>query len=77
MKQVSIDEIFMRVIVEEINHTDRRGRLLCYIARVYVEDTLRGRRWLIRTSRVPGSASLMESEFRKLGRSALDRYTRP
>lgn len=63
----TIERFTFRFIVEEVNKTDTAGRILLYVASVYLQVRGSSRMHLIRRSRIPGSASQLEREAR-LGR---------
>lgn len=56
-----------RLIVEEVNETDRAGGILMYVASLYLQVRGSSRMHLVRRSRVPGSAADLERDAR-LGR---------
>lgn len=55
------------LVIEEVNERDHEGRILLYVASVYVQLRGRSRLHLVRRSRVPGAAILLEREA-QLGR---------
>lgn len=66
-KSTIIEGSAFRLIVEEVNESDRAGGLLMYVASTYLQVRGSSRLHLVRRSRVPGSASDMERDAR-LGR---------
>ncbi len=56
-----------RLVVEEVNETDRAGGVLMYVASMYLQVRGSSRLHLVRRSRVPGSAADLERDAR-LGR---------
>lgn len=53
-----------RLIVEEVNETDRAGGVLMYLASTYLQFRGSSRMHLVRRSRIPGSAADLEREVR-------------
>lgn len=64
------------LLVEEINHRDNSGGLLCYMARVYKRDKATGAMQLLRRSRLPGSAAELKKEYQRDGIQAFRRLER-
>lgn len=56
-----------RLIVEEVNETDRAGSILMYVASMYLQVRGSSRMHLVRRSRLPGSAADLVRDAR-LGR---------
>ena len=53
-----------RLVVEEVNERDRDGRTLLYLASLYLQVRGRPRMYLVRRSRIPGSAVRLERDAR-------------
>ncbi|TAU85851.1 hypothetical protein [Rhizobium leguminosarum] len=66
-KSTVIEGPAFRVIVEEVNETDRAGGVLMYVASLYLQVRGSTKLHLIRRSRVPGSAADLVRDAR-LGR---------
>lgn len=66
-KSTVIEGPAFRVIVEELNETDRAGGVLMYVASLYLQVRGSTKLHLIRRSRVPGSAADLVRDAR-LGR---------
>ncbi|UWM76053.1 hypothetical protein N1937_02040 [Rhizobium sp. WSM4643] len=65
------------LLVEEVNHRDPAGRLLCYLASIYRQEKGTVARHLIRRSRLPGSADAMRHELQRDGIQAFRRLEPP
>ena len=63
----TIEGLTFRFIVEEVNDTDPAGRVLLYVASIYLQARGSCRMHLVRRSRIPGSAAHLERDAR-LGR---------
>ena len=61
------------VEVEEVNHRDQFGGLICYLASLYRFDPKTSIRHLVRRSRIPGAADEMKREFQRDGIQAFRR----
>ncbi|PWI52078.1 hypothetical protein B5K03_21560 [Rhizobium phaseoli] len=66
-KSIVLERPAFRLIVEEVNETDRVGSVLMYVASMYLQVRGSSRMHLVRRSRVPGSAIQLERDAR-LGR---------
>lgn len=66
-KSIVIEGPAFCLIVEEVNETDRVGRVVMYVASMYLQVRGSSRMHLVRRSRVPGSAIHLERDAR-LGR---------
>ena len=66
-KLKTITGLTFNLLVEEVNERDRHGRRLLYLASVYLQVRGSSRLYLIRRSRLPGAAILLERDAR-LGR---------
>ena len=62
-----IEGLKFRFVVEEVNEQDRNGRSLLYLASVYLQVRGSSRMYLVRRSRIPGSAARLEQDA-KLGK---------
>jgi hypothetical protein len=69
----TIPGLTFSVQVEEINHRDQFGGLICYLASLYRLDPKTSSRHLVRRSRIPGAAADMRREFRQGGIQAFRR----
>lgn len=56
-KSTVIEGPAFRLIVEEVNETDRAGSVLLYVASTYLQVRGSSKLHLVRRSRVPGSAA--------------------
>ncbi|MBB4283897.1 hypothetical protein GGE43_004756 [Agrobacterium tumefaciens] len=69
----TIPGLTFSVQVEEVNHRDHSGGLICYIALLYKLDPKTQARHLVRRSRIPGTADDMKREFQQGGIQAFRR----
>lgn len=69
----TIPGLAFSIQVEEVNHRDSFGRLICYIALLYKVDPKTRARLLVRRSRIPGAADDMKREFQRDGIQAFRR----
>ncbi|MBB3743502.1 hypothetical protein FHX10_003001 [Rhizobium sp. BK591] len=67
IRRTTIPGLTFVVEVEEVNHRDARGGLICYVALLYRVDPKTKARHLVRRSRIPGAADDMRREFRQGG----------
>lgn len=67
IKTTTIPGLTFAVEIEEVNHRDPLGGLICYLASLYRLDPKTRARHLVRRSRIPGSASDMKREFQRDG----------
>jgi hypothetical protein len=74
VKNTSIPGLIFTVEVEEVNHLDPNGRLICYFASLYKIDPKTSARSLLKRSRIPGAADEMKREFQRGGIQAFRRY---
>ena len=70
----TIPGLVFSVEVEEVNHLDAQGGLICYLASLYKIDPQTSARSLLKRSRIPGAAAEMKREFQRDGISAFRRY---
>ncbi|MDL2410655.1 hypothetical protein PY650_34825 [Rhizobium calliandrae] len=73
IKRTTIPGLTFVVVVEEVNHRDHSGGLICYIALLYKLDLKTKARHLVRRSRIPGAAEDMRREFQEGGIKAFRR----
>lgn len=73
----TIPGLTFNVQIEEVNHRDRLGGLICYLATLYRLDQTTDTRHIIRRSRIPGTADAMRHEFQRDGIQAFRRLERP
>lgn len=76
VKTTTIPGLAFSVQVEEVNHRDQFGGLICYLASLYKLDPRTSVRSLIRRSRIPGAAADMTREFQRDGIRAFRRLER-
>lgn len=76
VKTTTIPGLTFNVQIEEVNHRDRLGGLICYLATLYRLDRKTATRHMIRRSRVPGTADAMRREFERDGIQAFRRLER-
>lgn len=69
----TIPGLTFSIQVEEVNHRDSFGGLICYIALLYKVDPKTQARQLVRRSRIPGAADDMKREFQRDGIQAFRR----
>jgi hypothetical protein len=69
----TIPGLTFSVQVEEVNHRDQFGGLICYLASLYRLDPKTQARHLVRRSRIPGAAAEMRNEFQRDGIRAFRR----
>ncbi len=74
VKTTTIPGLTHSVQVEEVNHLDPMGGLICYLASLYRVDPQTSVRTLLKRSRIPGAASDMKREFQRDGIQAFRRY---
>lgn len=74
VKTTTIPGLTYSVQVEEVNHRDPMGGLICYLASLYRIDPKTSARTLLRRSRIPGAAVDMKREFARDGIQAFRRY---
>lgn len=65
------------LLIEEVNHRDAGGRLLCYLASIYRQNKGTSVRHLVRRSRVPGAADVMRREIERDGIQSFRRFGQP
>lgn len=65
IKRTTIPGLTFAVEVEEVNHRDHSGGLICYLASLYRLDPKTSTRHLVRRSRIPGAADDMRREFQR------------
>ncbi len=63
----TIPGLTFNLIIEEVNERDPAGRVLLYVASIYLQVRGTSRLHLVRRSRVPGSAAHLERDA-QLGR---------
>jgi hypothetical protein len=73
-ENTTIPGLVLTVQVEEVNHIDPDGRLICYLDSLYKINTKTSVRSLLKRSRIPGAADDMKREFERDGIEALRRY---
>ncbi|MCZ7891052.1 hypothetical protein O9X99_05160 [Agrobacterium salinitolerans] len=73
IKRTTIPGLTFSVVVEEVNHRDALGGLICYLASLYRLDPKTQARHLVRRSRIPGAAAEMRNEFQHDGIRAFRR----
>lgn len=73
VKRTTIPGLTFSVMVEEVNHRDALGGLICYLALLYKVDPKTSARHLVRRSRIPGAADDMKREFQQGGITAFRR----
>ncbi|TCL72138.1 hypothetical protein [Rhizobium sp. BK251] len=73
IKRTTIPGLTFSVVVEEVNHRDALGGLICYLASLYRLDPKTKARHLVRRSRIPGAAAEMRNEFQRDGIQAFRR----
>ncbi len=73
IKRTTIPGLTFSVVVEEVNHRDALGGLICYVALLYKLDPKTKARHLVRRSRIPGAADDMRREFQRDGIQAFRR----
>lgn len=76
VRTTTIPGLTFSVQVEEVNHRDSFGGLICYMATLYRIDMKTSARHLIRRSRIPGAAAEMKREFERDGIQAFRRLER-
>ncbi|MBB4282621.1 hypothetical protein GGE43_002532 [Agrobacterium tumefaciens] len=69
----TIPGLTFAIQIEEVNHRDSLGRLICYLASLYRLDPKTSARHLVRRSRIPGAAAEMRNEFQRDGIQAFRR----
>jgi hypothetical protein len=69
----TIPGLTFAIQIEEVNHRDSLGRLICYLASLYRLDPKTSARHLVRRSRIPGAADDMKREFQRDGIQAFRR----
>lgn len=69
----TIPGLTFSIQVEEVNHRDQFGGLICYLASLYRLDPKTSARHLVRRSRIPGTADDMKREFQQGGIQAFRR----
>jgi len=69
----TIPGLTFSVQIEEVNHRDQFGGLICYLASLYKIDPKTSARRLVRRSRIPGTAAEMKREFDRDGIRAFRR----
>lgn len=74
IRTTTIPGLTFSVQVEEVNHRDQFGGLICYLASIYRIDHKTSARSLLRRSRVPGTADVMKREFERDGIRAFRRF---
>ncbi|MGO6833404.1 hypothetical protein ACCS37_32260 [Rhizobium ruizarguesonis] len=67
IKRTTISGLTFNLIVEEVNHQDTSGGLICYLASLYKIDPKTSAQHLIRRSRIPGAADAMRREYQRDG----------
>jgi hypothetical protein len=72
----TIPGLTFNVQIEEVNHRDRLGGLICYLATLYSLDRTNATRHIIRRSRIPETADAMRHEFQRDGIQAFRRLER-
>lgn len=73
IRTTTIPGLTFCVQVEEVNHRDQFGGLICYLASLYRLDPKTQARHLVRRSRIPGAAAEMRNEFQRDGIQAFRR----
>ena len=73
VRTTTIPGLTFAVQVEEVNHRDPFGGLICYRATLYRLDPKTFVRHLVRRSRIPGAADDMKREFQEGGIKAFRR----
>ncbi|MDP9590501.1 UNVERIFIED_ORG: hypothetical protein J2W19_003060 [Shinella zoogloeoides] len=76
IRTTTIPGLAFSVQVEEVNHSDQFGGLICYLASMYRIDHKTSARSLLRRSRIPGTADVMKREFERDGIQAFRRLER-
>ncbi|HEV7245972.1 MAG TPA: hypothetical protein VGN93_03155 [Shinella sp.] len=76
VKMTTIPGLTFAVQIEEVNHRDDFGGLICYLASLYRIDPKTSARSLLRRSRIPGAAADMTREFQCDGIQAFRRLER-
>lgn len=71
IRTTTIPGLTFAVQIEEVNHRDPLGGLICYLASLYVKTD--SGRHLVRRSRIPGAAEAMQREIRRDGLRAFRR----
>lgn len=73
IRTTTIPGLTFAIQIEEVNHRDSLGRLICYLASLYRLDPKTHARHLVRRSRIPGAAAEMRNEFQRDGIRAFRR----
>ncbi len=73
IKRTTIPGLTFAVQIEEVNHRDQFGGLICYLASLYRLDPRSSVRHLVRRSRIPGAADDMKREIQRDGIQAFRR----
>lgn len=73
IRTTTIPGLTFSVQIEEVNHRDQFGGLICYLASLYRLDSKTQARHLVRRSRIPGAAAEMRNEFQQGGIQAFRR----
>ncbi len=73
IKRTTIPGLTFNVEIEEVNHRDPFGGLICYLATLYRLDQKNMVRRVLRRSRIPGAADEMRREFQRDGIQAFRR----
>lgn len=60
------------ILIEEVDHRDMKGGIICYIASVYKQSDHDGSMQLLRRSRLPGAAVAMQRAIQRDGIQAFD-----
>lgn len=73
IKKTTIPGLTFAIQIEEVNHRDQFGGLICYLASLYRLDPQSSARHLVRRSRIPGAADDMKREILRDGIRAFRR----
>lgn len=57
----------VNVEVVEVCQLDQQGRILCYVASIYVQPHGSAEKKLVRKSRLPGAAAALKAEIQRDG----------
>lgn len=70
----TIRAVAVDLIVEETKSVGRDGRLLCYVAEIYIREP-GGRRRFVRKTRLPETAEMLAASVQRRGGRALETFS--
>ena len=73
-KTTVIKGLSFNILVEEVQHIDGKGGLICYVASIYLQEHGAIEKRLVRRSRIVGAAADLKQQIKRDGIQVFDRF---